>query len=697
MPEPSKPHVKFEIKDRDGMGRICEFYIGSRSAETPLLLPVINPNMMIITPKEMVEKFGIRALITNSYIIKKTPELREKALAEGVHGLLDFDGLVMTDSGTFQSHVYGDVEVKPEEIVEFQRAIGADIGTPLDIFIEPDFTYDEAKEAVDETLRRVEMSAAIKGKMALSGPVQGGVHTELRTYCARELSKTDCAIYPVGGIVPLMENQRYSDLIEIIIAAKKGLDPSKPVHLFGCGHPMFFPIAALLGCDVFDSAAYAKYARDGRMVFDDGTRHIEDLEYSPCACPVCSTHTISEIKKALPEEKVRLIAEHNLHATFGMIRRIKAAIREGTLWELAERTCRAHPTLLSALKRLERHADFMEKFEPQSRTRAFFYTGPESAWRPAAKRCAERVLERYAPEEICVWLDETQRPYSASYRAVADEVRSICGASLIVRSPFGPAPLELDEAYPFGQSVFPEKVDYEAEKRAEELCKLFEEKNPNCRFIRWEGRKTLDFLKTGKSLESKLKSKCDLSSPVILTSKQLSHFDFLPTRPFEQTPGLKSDVERVKALADFQFGKGAAKALFGDAPVEIRKSRATGKIRTVFSNGEHVLSMRAEDGFFTLKIAGAKRLAAVFRPPALRVVVNRDSAEFNRQGKNVFARFIVECDAGVRPGDDVLVVDENDALVAVGKALMNGDEMRAFRSGIAVKVREGIEKELNSE
>ncbi|PKK81468.1 MAG: hypothetical protein CVT47_02295, partial [Thermoplasmata archaeon HGW-Thermoplasmata-2] len=112
MPEQKAPQagdVCFEMKDRDGTGRICEFSIGSRSAETPLLLPVINPNMMILTPKEMVEKFGINALITNSYIIKKTPELREKALAEGVHRLLDFDGLIMTDSGTFQSHVYGDV------------------------------------------------------------------------------------------------------------------------------------------------------------------------------------------------------------------------------------------------------------------------------------------------------------------------------------------------------------------------------------------------------------------------------------------------------------------------------------------------------------------------------------------------------------------------------------------------------------
>lgn len=656
------PQVRFEIKDRDGLARICEFSIGERKAETPLLLPVINPNVLIISPREMAEKFKIQALITNSYIIKKTPELREKTLAEGVHNLMDFDGIVMTDSGTFQSHVYGDVEVKPEEIVEFQRNIGVDIGTPLDIFIEPDFSYEQAKEAVEETLRRIKMSAGIKGEMALSGPVQGGVYADLRTYCAKELSKIDCAIYPIGGIVPLMENQRYSDLVEIIIAAKKGLDPSKPVHLFGCGHPIVFPIAALLGCDIFDSAAYAKYARDGRMIFEDGTRHIDDLEYSPCYCPVCSTHTIAEIKKALPEENVRLIAEHNLHVTFGMIKKVKAAIREGTLWELAERTCRSHPSLLSALKRLENHKDILEKFEPHNRTHAFFYTGPESSWRPAAIRAAERILERYEPKKICVWLEETQRPYGSSYRDVAKSVREICDASLLVRSPFGPVPLELDETYPFGQSIFPEKLDCEAEEKIEELCRKFEEKNPNCKFVKWEGRKTLEELK------------------------------LLGIGGVTEHP----DVACVEAIADFQFGKGAANAMLG-GKIEIRKSRATGKIRTVFCDGEHVLSMRAEDGLFTLKIAGAKRLLAAFKAPALRVMVNKDSAEFNRQGKNVFARFVVECDSNVRPGGDVLVVDEGDALAAVGKALMNREEMRAFKSGIAVKVREGVEKQKSEE
>ena len=103
-----------------------------------MLLPVINPNIRTIEPREMWEKYRVNGLITNSYVTWKHEKLRESALADGIHALLDYPGVIVTDSGTFQSYVYGDVEVGVEEIVEFQRDIGVDIGTMLDVFGRPD-------------------------------------------------------------------------------------------------------------------------------------------------------------------------------------------------------------------------------------------------------------------------------------------------------------------------------------------------------------------------------------------------------------------------------------------------------------------------------------------------------------------------------------------------------------------------------
>ncbi|TLZ60335.1 MAG: tRNA-guanine(15) transglycosylase, partial [Methanobacteriota archaeon] len=63
---------------------------------------------------------------------------------------------------------------------------------------------------------------------------------------------------------------------------------------------------------------------------------------------------------------------------------------------------------------------------------------------------------------------------------------------------------------------------------------------------------------------------------------------------------------------------------------------------------------------------------------------------FNRAGKNVFAKFVVEADPELRPMDEVLVVDREDRLAAVGQALLNAEEMVDFDLGLAVKVREGL-------
>ena len=153
----------FEVYVRDGRARLGKLHTSHGILETPTLLPVINPNIRTIEPREMWDRYGIGALITNSYIIWKHEELKSKALNNGVHELLDYPGVIMTDSGTFQSYVYGDVEVGVEEIVNFQKSIGVDIATMLDVFSRPDMNEREVEEAVEETILRSEPSVAAAG------------------------------------------------------------------------------------------------------------------------------------------------------------------------------------------------------------------------------------------------------------------------------------------------------------------------------------------------------------------------------------------------------------------------------------------------------------------------------------------------------------------------------------------------------
>ncbi|MEA3201246.1 MAG: 7-cyano-7-deazaguanine tRNA-ribosyltransferase [Thermoplasmata archaeon] len=642
--------TSFEIRGRDAAARLGKFTTDHGTVTTPTLLPVLNPNLSYISAREMRERFGTEMVITNSYVIRKSQKLREQALAEGVHKVIDWDGPVMTDSGTFQMYVYGKVSVTPEEIVAFQRDIGVDVGTILDMFTTPDKSRDEARADLEETVKRAGEAAQIKGGMALAATVQGGVYPELRTECAKRYQSIAADFHPVGGVVPLMEQQRWSTLVDVIVASKQGLDPSRPVHLFGAGHPQMFALAALLGCDFFDSSSYAKFAKDGRMMYEDGTRHLADLQENPCGCEVCAKHTPDELRKS--PERERLLGIHNLHVSFAEIRRVREAIRQGRLWELATARAKTHPALMDGFRRALDHAAWIETLEPTSKPNAFFHVGASSARRPEALRARRKLLSGWSPRGRDVFLlpAPALKPASIAYAELAPRLatRDVVPAA---RSVFGPVPFSLDGTYPFAQSVEPAETDAETRQMLDDFTADFTAQH-GVRVVDWNGSDMLETL-----------------------------------APPRETPADEL-AERARDIADYQFGAGAGDALLA-GKVDVRASVNTGKIRNVSAGGEHVLSLRAEDGLFTLKIAGARRLHKAFAFPRMRVVVATDSVPFNRQGKNAFAQFVEKWDETLRPGDECLLVDWSDNLVACGQLHLAPAELGRFKKGLAVHVREG--------
>ena len=202
----------------------------------------------------------------------------------------------MTDSGTFQSHVYGEIDMQPDEILNFQKKIGVDIGTVLDVFCEPETRFEEAKKELEETQKRIEDSDENKGSIFLAAPIQGGRHLDLRLKSSSNGLENQADVFPIGGVVPLMEKNNFEKLAEVIIASKKGLDISRPVHLFGCGHPMLFALASFLGCDLFDSASYAKFASRDSLMFTWGTKNLDEIEEMPSEFSAAPDITANELK-----------------------------------------------------------------------------------------------------------------------------------------------------------------------------------------------------------------------------------------------------------------------------------------------------------------------------------------------------------------------------------------------------------------
>ena len=154
-----------------------------------------------------------------------------------------------------------------------------------------------------------------------------------------------------------------------------------------------------------------------------------------------------------------------------------------------------------------------------------------------------------------------------------------------------------------------------------------------------------------------------------------------------------SSLRRVQVIADFQFGNSVGTGLFPEGCTFIHST--TGRIRQILYNGARLATIRASDGRLTLGIEGAKRLQALLPAPGYRVIIRDDVAEFVAQGKNAFAKHVAGADPGIRAGDDVLVVANGDRLIACGGAVVSGTEMLAFNYGVAVRVRQGSEKDAS--
>ncbi|MEM2094855.1 MAG: tRNA guanosine(15) transglycosylase TgtA, partial [Candidatus Bathyarchaeia archaeon] len=328
----------------------------------------------------------------------------------------------------------------------------------------------KAEQTVNETLRRAKNSLGLRSRRDILwvGPIQGGKYLDLVEYSACETAKLPFDIYALGSPTQILERYQFDCLVNMILAAKKNLPVDKPFHLFGAGHPLMMAFAVALGCDIFDSAAYAIYAREGKYMTVQGTQRLEQLRYFPCSCEVCSSYTQKEAI-ALPRgQKTTFLARHNLSVCFEEIKNIKQAIYEGRLWELLELRARCHPSLLRAFKALSEHTYLLEEYSPITHTRGLLFYDSLSLSRPEVTRHRLRI-KSWSPVRgrVLLFLPEpSSKPFHRSR-----EMRRILGifneklleniGVCVYSAPFGVTPLELDEVYPLSQFEVARPFDYE--------------------------------------------------------------------------------------------------------------------------------------------------------------------------------------------------------------------------------------------
>ena len=484
----------FELRATDLGARIGILQTKSSKIETPALLPVIHPVRQLIPCKE-IKAMGFEAVMTNAYTTYK--RLSDRAY-EGIHKIIGFDGTVMTDSGGYQVLEFGSVEVDPLDIARFEEKIGSDIAIILDKPTGLDVTRKYASRTVIETLdsARRTLDVISRSDTIWTLPIQGGKYLDLVAKSATSSSKLDFGCFALGSPVEVMEQYDFSLLVKMILASKTRLPPSRPFHLFGAGHPLIIPLAVALGCDMFDSASYILYARNDRYITSAGTVRLDQLQYLPCDCKICSATSAKELRSRKKEERTYAIAMHNLFVLRQTIQETKQAIWEGRLWEYVKSRCSSHPLAYKAFKTaVSSSASFLEVGTQSYKDRGLFVYDIEDAQRPEIARHEDRIsnLDLSREKHLVIVPETRSKPFLVSdifqeiLKGVDVKDILICCISPV----FGLVPAEISDVYPISQithvdDYYPHGDLILNRKRWRRIDALLPKKSPSSEWLRKE-------------------------------------------------------------------------------------------------------------------------------------------------------------------------------------------------------------------
>jgi len=441
----------FEISKTDLAGRIGSIHTNHGKIETPAYVPVIHPVKQTI-PSKKIKEIGFDLVITNAYITRNG--YGDEAIKKGIHNIIDFDRAIMTDSGGYQVLEYGDVEVSPPEMASFEKGILTDFAIPLDKPTGFGMPIKKAEAYVKHTLqvsKKTLEDSEDNGQIWI-GPIQGGEHFDLVAKSTKSLVKMGFQMLALGSPVEFMESYEYRLLAQMIVAAKKQMPHSIPLHLFGAGHPLTIPFAIALGCDTFDSASYMLYAKKHRYITDDGTRYLKDITVFPCNCEICSKYTPDEFRSLEATEKINQLAIHNLHAIKLEVDKVKQAIHEGRLWEYVIKKARAHPKLFEMIEVMTENYEFLGLGTPKFKEKAIFLYDKEDQFRPEVQSFHNTVRRFKSNKKKIVIIKEynTKPGYlSPQYIGLKKKFKDFDSIQVCQYNPhLGLIPIEISDIFP---------------------------------------------------------------------------------------------------------------------------------------------------------------------------------------------------------------------------------------------------------
>ena len=351
----------FEVRARDGRARTGVISTPRGEVRTPAFMPVGTAATVKAMLPESVRATGADILLGNTYHLMLRPTAERIARLGGLHGFMNWDRPILTDSGGFQvmslaalrklteegvrfsSHIDGSRHMlSPERSMEIQKLLGSDIVMCFDECPALPATEAEVAASMQLSMRWAARSREAFGDRpghALFGIMQGGVTRDLREESAEALKAIGFDGYAVGG---LAVGEGQEAMFGVLDYAPGFLPEDKPRYLMGVGKPDDIVGAVERGIDMMDCVLPSRSGRTGQAFTRHGVvniknaRHMDDPRPldEACTCPACRNYSRAYLHHVYRSQEIiasMLMTWHNLHYYQELMQGLRDAIAGGRL------------------------------------------------------------------------------------------------------------------------------------------------------------------------------------------------------------------------------------------------------------------------------------------------------------------------------------------------------------------------------
>jgi len=357
-------HFKYKITSASTQSRARNGVLSTPHGdiETPIFMPVGTAASVKGLSPEQVDAAGAQIILSNAYHLFLRPGAEIVEKAGGLHKFMNWKKPMLTDSGGFQvfsladlrkitddgvvfkSHIDGtQFTFTPENNMELQNKLGADIIMQLDICCEYGVTHAKAKQAVDRTAKWLARCAITHARedQALFPIVQGGFYEDLRVESLKLALPYAHHGIAIGGV---SIGEPITELIRVLDILAEHLPPEIPHYVMGVGTPDYILECVARGIDMFDCVYQTRIARNGVAMTNEGQLNMRNAKFREdftmldpeCDCYTCKNYTRAYIRHLLIANELfaaSLLSIHNIHWTMNFMKRIRESIKSDNFLE----------------------------------------------------------------------------------------------------------------------------------------------------------------------------------------------------------------------------------------------------------------------------------------------------------------------------------------------------------------------------